>query len=149
MFALTVLSPFLSMSAAKAKPPPQSCDTFVVIAGDGVGHTVFGKNSDRPSTEAHEVWRASMCVHVFSLFCFFSLNLPHSSTGCAISTCKKCWRVRAAMPVPQNSPGVCTASISHTKHSVRVFLCLYVHIWPTSTSLLACLRLRWWVRVCM
>ena len=40
-------------------PPPRSCDTFVFVGGGGrVGapaHTLFGKNSDRPSDEAHEV----------------------------------------------------------------------------------------------
>ena len=41
------------------RPPPRSCDTFVCVraATDGVGPacTLFGKNSDRPSEEAHEV----------------------------------------------------------------------------------------------
>ena len=41
------------------RPPPRSCDIFVCVraATGGVGPacTVFGKNSDRPSEEAHEV----------------------------------------------------------------------------------------------
>ena len=41
------------------RPPPRSCDTFVCVraATGGVGPacTLFGKNSDRPSEEAHEV----------------------------------------------------------------------------------------------
>ena len=72
---------------ADKKPPPRSCDTFVVVAKDSASHTVrlglelhvptvvastcrtlaeiqsheqngwqvFGKNSDRPNTEVHEV----------------------------------------------------------------------------------------------
>ena len=40
-------------------PLPQSCDTFVFVqasSSKGVG-TLFGKNSDRPSNEEHEVIR--------------------------------------------------------------------------------------------
>jgi hypothetical protein len=37
-------------------PPPRSCDTFVFVAGEGgPSGTLFGKNSDRPSDEEHEV----------------------------------------------------------------------------------------------
>ena len=47
------------MLAADTRPPPRSCDTFVCVraATGGVGPacTLFGKNSDRPSEEAHEV----------------------------------------------------------------------------------------------
>lgn len=40
-----------------APPPPRSCDTFVFVAGGAAGPaaTLFGKNSDRPSEEEHEV----------------------------------------------------------------------------------------------
>ena len=45
--------------APDTRPPPRSCDTFVCVraATGGVGPacTLFGKNSDRPSEEAHEV----------------------------------------------------------------------------------------------
>lgn len=38
------------------RPPPQSCDTFVVLPDlTKGGHVVFGKNSDRPSEEVQEV----------------------------------------------------------------------------------------------
>lgn len=38
------------------RPPPLSCDTFVYVAGEGgPAHTIFGKNSDRPAEEQHEV----------------------------------------------------------------------------------------------
>jgi len=42
-----------------AAPPPRSCDTFVYVQApslEGAG-TLFGKNSDRPSAERHEVIR--------------------------------------------------------------------------------------------
>ena len=39
------------------KPPPRSCDTFVVVPLQPEEHTIFGKNSDRPNTEVHEVVR--------------------------------------------------------------------------------------------
>ena len=45
--------------ALGARPPPRSCDTFVCVragtGGVGPACTLFGKNSDRPSDEAHEV----------------------------------------------------------------------------------------------
>lgn len=42
--------------APTTKPPPRSCDTFVFVGGEGgPAATLFGKNSDRPSEEAHEV----------------------------------------------------------------------------------------------
>ena len=45
--------------ALGARPPPRSCDTFVCVragtGGVGPACTLFGKNSDRPSEEAHEV----------------------------------------------------------------------------------------------
>ena len=34
------------------RPPRRSCDTFVIV---GPELTVFGKNSDRPAEEEHEV----------------------------------------------------------------------------------------------
>lgn len=38
------------------RPPPQSCDTFVVLPDlTKGGHVVFGKNSDRPREEVQEV----------------------------------------------------------------------------------------------
>ena len=38
------------------RPPPNSCDTFVVLGDCSKGgHVIFGKNSDRPSEEVQEV----------------------------------------------------------------------------------------------
>jgi len=97
------------MSAAKAKPPPQSCDTFVVIAGDGVDHTVFGKNSDRPSTEAHEVVRfpraknADGCV----LQCQY-LKIPQVPETHAIILSRPAWLWGAEMGA--NEYGVCVGN---------------------------------------
>lgn len=45
-------------SARASRPPPRSCDTFVIVGGKGGGDapgTLFFKNSDRPSEEEHEV----------------------------------------------------------------------------------------------
>ncbi|KAL7523653.1 hypothetical protein ACHAXR_000272, partial [Thalassiosira sp. AJA248-18] len=47
-------------------PPPQSCDTFVYVQApslQGTTGTLFGKNSDRPSSEAHEVIRVRHLRH--------------------------------------------------------------------------------------
>jgi secernin len=74
---LTISSLSLSLSWVKVRkiwstmrvPPPQSCDTFVYVqapsldgAGTGTG-TLFGKNSDRPSEERHEVVRIPRLRH--------------------------------------------------------------------------------------
>ena len=44
-----------------ARPPPRSCDTFAYVVAN-VG-TVFGKNADRPSEEAHEVLYVPAAAH--------------------------------------------------------------------------------------
>eukprot|EP00930_Biecheleria_cincta_P066197 TRINITY_DN52248_c0_g1_i1.p1 TRINITY_DN52248_c0_g1~~TRINITY_DN52248_c0_g1_i1.p1 ORF type:complete len:468 (+),score=52.37 TRINITY_DN52248_c0_g1_i1:60-1463(+) len=42
--------------ASATRPPPRSCDTLVILPDAGSGLSVcFGKNSDRPSDEEHEV----------------------------------------------------------------------------------------------
>mmetsp|Transcript_44520 Transcript_44520/g.93409 ORF Transcript_44520/g.93409 Transcript_44520/m.93409 type:complete len:426 (+) Transcript_44520:84-1361(+) len=53
------------MLTPKAVPAPQSCDTFVYIqAPSSKGPaTLFGKNSDRPSAEHHEVVRIPHLRH--------------------------------------------------------------------------------------
>lgn len=49
-------------------PPPRSCDTFVVVGGHGgPSCTLFGKNSDRPSVEAHEVVAFPAATHADGL----------------------------------------------------------------------------------
>jgi len=46
-------------------PQPRSCDTFVYVAGDGgPSSTIFGKNSDRPSDEKHEVVYFPAAKHI-------------------------------------------------------------------------------------
>ena len=51
--------PMMTMSRMAARPPPRSCDTFVFVGKGGEpgapACTIFGKNSDRPSDEEHEV----------------------------------------------------------------------------------------------
>ncbi|KAG0723843.1 Secernin-3 [Chionoecetes opilio] len=45
-------------------PPPQSCDTFVVLPDlTKGGHVVFGKNSDRPQHEVQEVVYRAAAKH--------------------------------------------------------------------------------------
>ena len=55
----TPLRMFAEPTTPNTRPSPRSCDTFVCVraATGGVGPacTLFGKNSDRPSEEAHEV----------------------------------------------------------------------------------------------
>eukprot|EP00928_Gymnodinium_smaydae_P090495 TRINITY_DN74286_c0_g1_i1.p1 TRINITY_DN74286_c0_g1~~TRINITY_DN74286_c0_g1_i1.p1 ORF type:complete len:425 (-),score=43.63 TRINITY_DN74286_c0_g1_i1:127-1356(-) len=44
------------MAGSQAPPPPRSCDTLVILPEPSSGLPVcFGKNSDRPSDEEHEV----------------------------------------------------------------------------------------------
>lgn len=53
---LVVVGALSIMASSAQRPPPRSCDTFVVVAGPGgPACTLFGKNSDRPSEEEHEV----------------------------------------------------------------------------------------------
>lgn len=50
-----LFSPFF-FPQMSPRPPPQSCDTFVVLPDvTKGGHVVFGKNSDRPREEVQEV----------------------------------------------------------------------------------------------
>ncbi|EOD13722.1 hypothetical protein EMIHUDRAFT_246658 [Emiliania huxleyi CCMP1516] len=53
----------MQADSSRRPPPPRSCDTFVYVAGGGgPAATVFGKNADRPSDEAHEVERTHAVV---------------------------------------------------------------------------------------
>ena len=46
------------------RPPPQSCDTFVVLPDlTKGGHVVFGKNSDRPQHEVQEIIYCAAADH--------------------------------------------------------------------------------------
>ena len=80
-----------------AVPPPLSCDTFVFVGAktsceDSSG-TLFGKNSDRPSDENHEVIRIPSCVQYDkgdSVECtFISIPQAQETLDCILS--KPCW----------------------------------------------------------
>ena len=55
------------MAAPPNRPPPRSCDTLVYVraetGGTGPLCTLFGKNSDRPSDEVHEVVHMPAATH--------------------------------------------------------------------------------------
>lgn len=54
----------LTSPPTKKIPPPQSCDTFVYVQAEATSSgTLFGKNSDRPSEERHEVIRIPHLHH--------------------------------------------------------------------------------------
>ena len=80
-----------------AVQPPLSCDTFVFVGAktsceDSSG-TLFGKNSDRPSDENHEVIRIPSCVQYDkgdSVECtFISIPQAQETLDCILS--KPCW----------------------------------------------------------
>lgn len=52
---------------SQTRPPPRSCDTLVYVRAETGGHgplcTLFGKNSDRPSDEVHEVIYVPAAMH--------------------------------------------------------------------------------------
>ena len=102
-----------TMTTQKAMPPPQSCDTFVYIGAPyrfkpsstpstwltGTG-TLFGKNSDRPSSERHEVLRvpprscatSSNNEHQNSVQCTYICVPQESETlGCILSRPSWMW----------------------------------------------------------
>eukprot|EP00986_Skeletonema_menzelii_P019660 scaffold28851_cov148-Skeletonema_menzelii.AAC.1 len=78
-----------------AAPPPRSCDTFVYVGaatGSESSGTLFGKNSDRPSEENHEVIRVPPSHYDggSSVECTF-INIPQAreTLDCILS--KPCW----------------------------------------------------------
>lgn len=89
-------------------PPPRSCDTFVFVGAatclESSG-TLFGKNSDRPSDENHEVIRIPPSHHDDDEFveCTF-LRIPQAreTFDCILS--KPCWMWGCEMGA--NSNGV-------------------------------------------
>ena len=76
-------------------PPPRSCDTFVIVGAnfscESKG-TLFGKNSDRPSDEKHEVIRIPSSRYADDDFveCTF-IRVPQvqETIDCILS--KPCW----------------------------------------------------------
>ena len=99
--ALTIMA----AGAGGAKPPPRSCDTFVVV-GDAGSRTVFGKNSDRPNTEVHEVVRFPRANYAAgsTLRCQY-LEIPQSATTHAVILSRPAWLWGAEMGA--NEHGVC------------------------------------------
>lgn len=72
-------------------PPPRSCDTFVFLAASPSG-TLFGKNSDRPADENHEVIRtpSSQYCEGDLVKCTF-INIPQAAETLDCILSKPCW----------------------------------------------------------
>ncbi|CAL4119367.1 unnamed protein product [Meganyctiphanes norvegica] len=89
----------MSSVTVPAPPPPQSCDTFVVL-GDKTngGHVVFGKNSDRPSGEVQEVIYQPSQDHGDgeTLECTY-ISIPQISHTHAVILSKPSWMWGAEM----------------------------------------------------
>ncbi|KAK4289283.1 hypothetical protein Pmani_037735, partial [Petrolisthes manimaculis] len=88
-------------------PPPQSCDTFVVL-GDRTkgGHIVFGKNSDRPQDEVQEVVYQPNANHAqgSKVKCTY-IEIEQVETTHAVILSKPSWMWGAEMGA--NDRGVC------------------------------------------
>uniref|UniRef100_A0A6U2C3H0 Dipeptidase n=2 Tax=Hemiselmis andersenii TaxID=464988 RepID=A0A6U2C3H0_HEMAN len=96
-----------SSSSLGVKPPPQSCDTFVVVAAEGDKlPTIFGKNSDRPNTETHEVVRFPAAEHPpgAKLRCQY-IEIPQVAKTHAVVLSRPAWLWGAEMGA--NEHGVC------------------------------------------
>jgi len=101
-------TPFHCVSPLPGLPPPRSCDTFVMVgvktSCESKG-TLFGKNSDRPSDENHEVIRIPSSRYADDEFveCTF-IRVPQveKTVDCILS--KPCWMWGCEMGA--NSNGV-------------------------------------------
>ena len=75
-------------------PPPRSCDTFVFVGGGASGPacTLFGKNSDRPSDEEHEVVYAPAAQHPegSTVKCTY-ISIPQARSTLAVVLSKPRW----------------------------------------------------------
>eukprot|EP00929_Paragymnodinium_shiwhaense_P053974 TRINITY_DN27055_c0_g1_i7.p1 TRINITY_DN27055_c0_g1~~TRINITY_DN27055_c0_g1_i7.p1 ORF type:complete len:355 (-),score=64.98 TRINITY_DN27055_c0_g1_i7:77-1141(-) len=75
-------------------PPPRSCDTFVFVAGGpgGPSCTLFGKNSDRPAEEEHEVVYipAQSCAEGSTVKCTY-IEIPQAASTLAVVLSKPRW----------------------------------------------------------
>eukprot|EP00931_Biecheleriopsis_adriatica_P074623 TRINITY_DN4863_c3_g1_i1.p1 TRINITY_DN4863_c3_g1~~TRINITY_DN4863_c3_g1_i1.p1 ORF type:complete len:232 (+),score=28.29 TRINITY_DN4863_c3_g1_i1:36-731(+) len=76
-----------------SSPQPQSCDTFVFVAGEGgPSSTLFGKNSDRPSEEAHEVRYIPAAEHAAGSYvrCTY-LEIPQAAKTYSVVLSRPQW----------------------------------------------------------
>lgn len=75
-----------------AFPPPRSCDTFVSVGVGGASGTLFGKNSDRPADENHEVIRIPSSHYDKGdlVKCTF-INIPQAEETLDCILSKPCW----------------------------------------------------------
>lgn len=76
-----------------ARPQPRSCDTFVYVAGlGGPACTLFGKNSDRPSEEEHEVvyFPAQVYEKGARVRCTY-VEVDQASSTCAVVLSRPRW----------------------------------------------------------
>lgn len=81
------------MAAAPRAEPPQSCDTFVYVAGlGGPDATIFGKNSDRPSDEAQEVVfvPGARFERGSKVSCTY-IEIPQAEETLSVVLSKPCW----------------------------------------------------------
>jgi secernin len=100
---------FGNMAAYSRPPPPRSCDTFVALSDEPNGYTVFGKNSDRPNTEVHEVVRFSRGEHLegSTLKCQY-IEIPQVAQTHAVILSRPAWLWGAEMGA--NEHGVCVGN---------------------------------------
>ncbi|XP_042216699.1 secernin-3-like isoform X2 [Homarus americanus] len=91
-------------------PPPNSCDTFVVLPDvTKGGHVVFGKNSDRPNEEVQEVIYRQPADHEdgTKLQCTY-IEIDQVSHTHAVILSKPSWMWGAEMG--SNEHGVCVGN---------------------------------------
>jgi secernin len=76
-----------------ARPPPRSCDTFVYVGGlNGPAHTIFGKNSDRPADEEHEVVTFPAATHApGSVVKCTHISIPQAEATLAVVLSRPRW----------------------------------------------------------
>ena len=83
----------LAKTMLAAKPPPRTCDTFVYDAGHG-GPTCtrFGKNSDKPAEEEHEVVVFPAATHAAgaTVRCTH-IAIPQASSTLAVVLSRPAW----------------------------------------------------------
>ena len=78
------------------RPPPRSCDTLVYVRAEpgGIGPlcTLFGKNSDRPSDEVHEVIHVPAATHAegATVRCTH-IEIPQASQTHAVVLSRPAW----------------------------------------------------------
>uniref|UniRef100_A0A0P4VWG1 Secernin-2 n=1 Tax=Scylla olivacea TaxID=85551 RepID=A0A0P4VWG1_SCYOL len=92
------------------RPPPQSCDTFVVLPDlTKGGHVVFGKNSDRPQHEVQEIiYRAAADHDAGSKVQCTYIEVDQVEHTHAVILSKPSWMWGAEMGA--NEHGVCVGN---------------------------------------